>query len=293
MMSLNCPCCGTPFLTAAPSRGQTPEAFAAAWRALVAATPVCNCPDCDASYVVVDNGSPGDPVTLTNISKPSVTGVNVPVVPRTGGTALFIRGEALHVGTLQVKIGGVSVSQIDHRTPTSARVITPPASYTLNVAERCVRLVFTPVMGAFSVGESFSSGNGSTGTIRRSVGNQHDVFFSALVSGLADLVGVNVVGTSGAVATITAWAAPRLQPGEMVSGASSAAVAVVRTAAPLVVDAPTGPFVENELVLGAKSGAVVRLAPTAPYSGAVQITVENEYGRRDVGSSLVGALSYT
>jgi hypothetical protein len=229
---------------------------------------------------------------LVDISRPSVTGVNVSTTPRTGGTAVFIQGESLDIGTLQVKFNNVLSPQVDQRTETTARVVTPPASYTLNVSEVCCRLVLTPLLGSLSLDESFTAGNGSTGTIRRISGSTHSVFFSSLVGSLSALVGTNIVGGSGAVATVTSASAPNFQAGEMVSGLTNAAVAVVRTSGPLVVDAPTGAFVEDELVLGATSGAVVRLAPSAPYSGAVEISVENEYGRRVTGSSLVGALTY-
>jgi hypothetical protein len=247
---------------------------------------------CFGTFRIVDDASPFGSVMLHDISSPRIDSVNVSSGSRTGGTAVFIQGGALDVGTLVVKFRGVASPQVDQRTATTARVVTPPASYTLNVAEVCCRLVLTPLLGSLSLDESFTAVNGSTGTVCRISGSAHNVSFSTLVGSLSALVGTNIVGGSGAVATVSSASAPNFQAGEMVSGLTNAAVAVVRASGPLVVDAPTGAFVEDELVLGATSGAVARLAPSAPYSGAVEICVENEYGRRVAGSSLVGALTY-
>jgi hypothetical protein len=292
MISLDCPCCGVPFLTATQRPGQTEEEFRAAWRALTTSVPVCNCTGCEMSFKVTDGGNPMVAVSLTNVSKPRINSVNVATMPRTGGTNIVIHGQALNVGNLVVRFNGVAAPQVDQRTATSARVVTPPGSYLLNVAERIVRLVLTPLLGSFSVGESFTTNGGGTGVVRRINGNQHAVFFANIASGLSSLVGTSIVGNSGAVATVASADIPRLQVGEVVSGSISAAMAVVRTVSPLRVDSPTCGFVVDELVTGTTSGAVVRLAATAPYSGAVAITVENEYGKRLVGSSLINVLSY-
>lgn len=290
MISLNCPHCAAPFLSAATPINQDPDRLMQAWRSIAVRVPICTCSTCDASFRIT--GGPSDSVTLTDVSKPSIESINVASAPRTGGTAVFIQGKSLDVGNLIVRFGGVAASQVDQRTPTSARVVTPPACYTLNVSEVCATLVLTPVLGSFSVGETVTASNGSTGIVRRIAGAQHSIYFASLPDGLSALTGVNLSGNSGAVATVNSVTAAPFQIGESVAGLTSAAVAVVQSVAPLVVRAPTGGFVANELVRGATSGSVVRLAPDIPYSGAVTVTVENEHGQRSSGAALVGAFSY-
>ena len=79
--------------------------------------------------------------------------------------------------------------------------------------------------------------------------------------------------------------------GEEVLASLSGARGAVLTASPLVIDAPTKPFQANDEVSGTVTGARVRLS-TTPYSGAVDVTVENERGMRLSGARLVGGFVY-
>jgi len=79
--------------------------------------------------------------------------------------------------------------------------------------------------------------------------------------------------------------------GEEVVGEESGSRAVVRTAVPLVVDSPLRAFSPSELVIGAASGARVRLS-TQPYSGVVDVTVENEHGQRLTGGAVLDGFTY-
>lgn len=79
--------------------------------------------------------------------------------------------------------------------------------------------------------------------------------------------------------------------GEQVRGVNSGALGVVRSLAPLVIDRPTRAFDLNEEVHGDASGAKVRLG-NPPYSGAVDVSVENENGQRPVGGVIVDGFTY-
>jgi len=79
--------------------------------------------------------------------------------------------------------------------------------------------------------------------------------------------------------------------GEEVRGALSGATAVLKTEAPLVVDNPLRAFLPDEEVNGVASGARVRLS-AQPYSGTVDVTVENEHGQRINGGTLAGGFTY-
>jgi hypothetical protein len=255
-------------------------------------TVVCNCGDCEASYKLVDGGTPEAPLALDDVSAPRIDSINVSAGPITGGTVVFIQGTALDVGALVVKFGGLSAPTVDQRTATSARVVTPNATLRLNVVETCARLTLAPMLGLLSEGESFTANDGSTGTIVLTTSTHYVATFATLVDGLAALVGTNIVGSSGAIATVTAANAPSLTPGEAINGSTSATVATVATTGSLSVTSPTGGFAPGELIIGSASGAVLKLDPVAPYTGEVDVSVENEYGRRQTGSTLVGAFTY-
>lgn len=79
--------------------------------------------------------------------------------------------------------------------------------------------------------------------------------------------------------------------GEEVRGQSSGCRAVVKSLSPFVVSAPTQALSPFEEVHGVSSTAQLRLQAN-PYSGAVDVTVENEYGKRLVGGTLVGGFIY-
>lgn len=291
MISLNCPYCGLNFLTATPALDQPVDTFVAAWKRAAVGS-VASCDGCSGTFRVIDDVSPGGSIALTSISRPRIDSLSVASGPRTGGTAVFIQGEALDIGTLTVRFGPVAAPTVDSRTHTTARVVTPPGIYALFVSEYCAKIVLAPVLGSFSVGETVTAASGSTGIVRAISGAQHFVYFSTLIESASELVGVYVSGSSGAVATVSAASLPIFQEGEQLHGHASAAVATVLSIAPLVVGAPTAGFSPGELVQGATSGATVKLDPTTPYSGLVDISVENEYGRRESGGTLAGAFTF-
>lgn len=79
--------------------------------------------------------------------------------------------------------------------------------------------------------------------------------------------------------------------GEEVRGAVSGSRGSIRTITPFVVDAPTLPFAPHEEVVGQASNARLTLKG-APFSGAVDVTVENEHGQRLVEGTLPGGFTY-
>lgn len=90
---------------------------------------------------------------------------------------------------------------------------------------------------------------------------------------------------------VSAFTEGQFVVGEPVSGNNSLAKGVVRSIAPFIVDAPTRQFTTLETVVGEVSGAQLVLN-TIPYSGAVDVTVENEHGTRLKGGNLVGGFTY-
>ena len=79
--------------------------------------------------------------------------------------------------------------------------------------------------------------------------------------------------------------------GEEVYGADSNARGAVKSIKPFVVKAPTAHFAPNEEVVGTASGSRLRLS-ASPYSGAVDVTVENEHGQRAVGGVVLNGFTY-
>ncbi len=61
----------------------------------------------------------------------------------------------------------------------------------------------------------------------------------------------------------------------------------------LKVASPSGSFAAGEIVRGTSSGASDKLTTVAPFSGSVDITVENSFGQRgDGGSVIAGGFTY-
>jgi len=79
--------------------------------------------------------------------------------------------------------------------------------------------------------------------------------------------------------------------GEGIYGTDSGARGVVKSIKPFVVNAPTLPFDPNEEVVGVASGSRLVLSGS-PYSGAVDVTVENEHGQRVVGGAVLNGFTY-
>jgi hypothetical protein len=79
--------------------------------------------------------------------------------------------------------------------------------------------------------------------------------------------------------------------GESLLGKDSGARGVVASVSPFVVDNPTRAFLPNEEVTGDASRAKLQLQ-SIPYSGAVDVTVENEHGQRLQNGALEGGYTY-
>jgi hypothetical protein len=266
-----------------------------AWKRHAQSHKLISCPGCGAGFQLEDDGidaEQGGLVSRKNISKPKIDSINIAGGPRTGGNVAFITGNALDIGdNLVVKVGDKQCATTDQRTQTTARIVLPAATYTLNVEEQCDNLTLHISGGPLVVDEAFTATNGTTGVIRKIEGTTHWVTFANYAG---SIVGSTITGsTSGASATVETMTSPTLLVGEIVVGASSAAQGTVRSMHPFVVDSPSNGFAPEELVYGIASKTVVRLSTSPAYSGVVDITVENEYGQRKTGNKLVGAYTYT
>ena len=294
-ISLSCACgnCTQAFLEIDPKGGVSGEALRAHYKTR---TMRIHCVACGCYFETVDDAvdvSAGGSIMLQSMAKPQVDSINIDTGIRSGGQAVFIAGHALDVGDLIVKFGGTAALAVDQRTADSARVITPPATYSLKTVRQGHRLEITPTHSTFQLNEAVTTTAGSSGTVVRISGNTFWVIFDSLVETLEDMTGTNLVGnTTSAVASIDAVTLPEFQPGETVSGETTAAMSTFRSLRGMIVDAPTAAFAPNELIFGAVSGALARLSPNVPYNGAVDITVENEYGQRRDGGTLSGAFAY-
>ena len=158
------------------------------------------------------------------------------------------------------------------------------------------RTVLSGVSGTFIIDESVTFGStGATGTLRRINGSSYYISIPALPEGVTrdNLAGeVLMGGVSAATGTVTSTTIVEFIIGEAVVGSLTSAAAVVHQQSPLVADNPTGAFGPNELGVGQVSGATAKLGGSPAYSGLVVITVENEFGRRNIGDSLVKAFTY-
>ena len=253
------------------------------------------CPTCGCRFKTADDGvdiGSGGGVCTKNISRPSLASLNVSSGSREGGNALIITGEALDVGTLVVKFAEEACPVVDNRTSTTARVVLPAATYTLNVLERCHKLTLDVITGSLSVGEAVTTLAGSTGTIRLIDGTTYWIAFANFAETLEAMVGTSLVGSSGGTADIDSVEAVPFTVGETVFGLSSVVSGTVREDMPLLVYAPTGGFAPNELIQGADSGALAKLTGSPAYASLVDVSVENEYGQRLTGGTLSGAYTY-
>lgn len=268
-----------------------------AWKRAAGLHKSIACCHCGACFSLVDDGvaaEEGGLVACLNVSAPRIDSINIATGPRTGGNVAYITGQALDIGTtLVVKFGGKAATVVDQRTTTTARVVVPPATYTLNVASTSTLLVVTRISGTFQANEAFISPAGSTGVIWKVEGNKHWVQIDYHAPEDVALVGMGMTGgTSGAIGTVASLTTTMFLPGENIIGLTSAAQSVIRTRNPLVVDAPSSGFAPSEYVRGSASDTLARLTGSPAYSGLVDVTVENEYGQRKTGGALSGAYTY-
>jgi hypothetical protein len=258
------------------------------WKSVVL-QPTC---PCGAVIRIASDDVPvesGGSVSATNISSPRIDSLTVTSGSRTGGEALYILGEALDVGNLVVKFGGRPAQAVTNRTATQARVVTPVGVFALPGAAMLHRVRLTNLTGTMSVGSTLNFTDGSRATIRHVDGpTAYWVRFTVLKTSLAVLAGQVASGPtgSGPVAEVTA---PSLIPGEGLTGMTSGARGAY--VAPFSINAPSGVFAASEVVRGDASGSCALLGSPA-ISGLVDVTVENEYGRRHTGGTLVGGFTY-
>lgn len=297
-----CPEAGTLFQASCPP-GLDEKKWRSAWKATATGGldggpqyKRINCGHCGGHLQIVDDGvsvDEGGSITSKDVSMPRIDSLSISGGSRTGGTTTIIHGSSLDVGDLVVHVGS-GEAQVTNRSSTEATISTPPGNYSLNVAEgSMVELVFESVTGSFTPNESFTvAGSVASGMVRVVNGTTLTVSINAIVVKLSELSGILVVGgSSGAYGNVLTAQMILFQAGEQITGLASGARGVLLDGPTFVIDQPTGGFAPNELVVGTASGATAKLAASPAYSGAVDVTVENEYGRRDSGGKLV--LGYT
>lgn len=256
------------------------------------------CSHCFSAYTIEDDGVPlesGGFVRSKDVSAPVINGISAVSGPRNGGNIVGIYGHGLDIGeSLVVKFAGQPSLKIDERTSTTARVVVPTATYTLNVASYAVQIEYnTFVGGGFQAGETISSANGFTGTVQKVDSPKIMVSLAGASGSLDALVGVTISGgSSGTHATVVGAMNVEFLVGEPVEGLSSKARGTVVSKFPLQIAAPSAGFAPQELVQGQMSKALCKLKTSPAYSGQVSVTVENDYGQRPTGSVLVGAYTF-
>lgn len=297
MIELNC-CCGALLFSARPAQGRDVAKFRSAWKSLVARSQLLyTCQDCSSEFQLVDDELPiksGGCVTLKNISKPSITGINNTFGPMDGGNAVTITGSELDVGTLTVKFGAVASPSIISRTKTTAVVEVPEGSLKLNGAELLTCVSGDVVSGSISRNDVVTADDGSTGIVRHVNAEDYSIIFQSLTTSVDGLVGQQLSGSTGGKLNITTVRPCKFAPREQVVGLKLGSTANVKYLEDhtLVVDSPSGPFAINESVVGQSTGDTMILTGSPAFDSTVDVTVENSYGIRTVGSALVRAYTY-
>jgi hypothetical protein len=293
-LNIECPYCSPTetLLLATPTSGQSESAWSAAWKLAANAGYQLDCPCCGATVVLEDDGQPvssGGGVISSNVSSPRIDSLTIGSGPRTGGTALYINGSALNIGNLVVKFAGKPVQAVTNRSATQARVVTPIGRYAFPGAKVLHKLLLSNRTGNITAQQPVQFSNGSQATVRF-VESPLVMWiqFSTITAPITAFAGSVVTGPtgSGPVASVTL---PAFIVGEGVTGLSSSARGTF--VAPFCADAPSAAFANGELLKGDASGATALLG-TPAYSGAVDVTVENEYGIRQTGGTLVGGFTY-
>jgi len=277
-----------------PAEGQTEEMFASAWKAAVNVFSSISCSCCGVRLKLEDDGidvSSGGFVRVENISSPKIESLNLSGGTRAGGQSLVIFGSSLDIGKLVVKFGGKPAKSVTKVTATSARVITPVGQYTLNSQEVASNIIFTSLSGVFNVGDTITTKLGSRGKLRLISEETYWIGWTMLNESVASLIGMLLTGSSGGSRVVASSATPTWIVGEGVTGLTSGAKGVVSSVVPFIVDSPSKEFAANELVKGDASGAYLFTA-SKPFSGAVDVSVENEHGQRDSGGVVSHGFTY-
>jgi len=296
---INCTCtqCEPPvsIMEFAPGPNQTDEMFAAAWKANAATFANITCPCCGGQFRLEDDGvdvGSGGFVLVKNVSKPRINSLSLTTGARTGGEALYINGSSLDIGALAVKFNGKPALAITNRTATRARVVTPIGEYKLLIEERLAHHELRSITGTFLVGDTVSTAARLLGVLRDIEGASYLIGWRNLTTTAKSLVGTRVESSSGGSAIIATGSLPSFIDGEALVGQRSGARAVARNVDSLVAAAPSAAFVSGEIVRGGASGACVLLSGLAPYTGVVDVSVENEYGQRVVGGVVKNGFTY-
>jgi hypothetical protein len=288
--SFNCPYCAPAetLISVTCPAGVSEIEWRRHWKS-VELRPTCSC--CGCVIRVACDGQPaetGGCVNITNISPPRIDSLSVVSGARTGGEALYVYGSALDVGSLVIKFDGVPVRAVTNRSATQARIVTPIGRYYFQNAVNLHKITLNSKAGAFSLNDIVWFDNRSSGVIRHIEASTLWIHLLALTSPASAIAGqvVHAPHGSGRVESVVAAS---FLPGESVRGLTSGSRGAIIE--PLGVTAPSAHFVADEIIRGDASGSCAVLG-TPAHSGRVSVTVENEYGLRSVGGTLVGGFTY-
>lgn len=306
---VRCPYCpdhAPPLIRSTPPDGNSEVVWRQAWKKAV--TPGLNgepapfgrvqC-GCGCEITVVDDGedaAQGGMVVAQNTTPPRIDHVSVSGGSVHGGTVAKVTGHGLDCDGLVVKFGGTPAMWQGDATYSEVTVKAPKGQYTLNLAEGPMyKLTLSNVSKAFTVDEPVAfSVPGVSGVLRRIDSSNYMFHIANPPEDLDSLLGATASGSqTSATGKVAGISKVDFVVGEGVMGATSGAGGVVKSTSPLVINQPTAAFAPDELVVGNVTGATARLA-SAPYSGAVNVTVENVNGQRSDGSStLVKGFTYS
>lgn len=291
-----CPPNSPPLMRVSPPEDSDLVEWRKAWKRTATGTsegkPQFNkvqCPNCGGQFSLVCDGTPaedGGCMAAVNVTEPRIESLSVGGGNPLGGTVTKLTGHGFDVDGLVVKFAGKPALWQGEATATEVTVKAPRGTYTLNVDEGPMhKLAISNVSKTFAVDETVTFSVGGSGVLRKVVGAGLMVCVTNMPEDPDSLVDATVYGSStSASARIAGVTRVEFIPGEGVSGAASGSRGVVKTSSPLVIDSPTAAFGPRELVVGDTSGALVKLKST-PYSGAVDVTVENINGTREGGES--------
>jgi hypothetical protein len=289
--SHQCGCDSTVLFTLKNANAQTLKNRAANGGGRVASCSVCGC-----YWRVADDGiavSSGGGVEAQDEGRPKIDSLPLATSgPASGSTTVRIAGHAFRSNPV-VKFGGVAGTGISIIDEDTLDVDTPAGAIKLNVDNGpYVKIAHGSVTGGpFQVDETITGGTSSTTAVVKKVGSG----FLLVGDNDGEFTDTETLtgGTSSAEADVTATTRPVFEVGETVTGETSGETGTVSTLDPLRVTDPSGAFTAGEDISGGTSAAMATLDGATPMDGAVDVTVENDWGQRETGAVLAGAFTYT
>ncbi len=288
-IQVNCESCAAPRAHISNANAQRLKR-----RCAILPQPKVYCP-CGCVMELRDDGVPvedGGSVECFNASPPRIDSLPSAVSgPVGGGTTVRVNGKFFAHSVPTVYFNGVAGVALNVLNDGALDVNTPAGSVRL-LSSMQTQLDFTnEAAGPFTVGETVTGGVSGVSATVREVGA--DYLMVSDVSGVFALEAITGA-SSGASADVTAVSTPAFQLNETLQGQTSGGtVKVVEAGATPRVNTPLiASLIAGEQVVGLVSGARATLSPVV-YDGAVDVEIENEFGRRQPGAVLSSAFEFT